>query len=465
MSDETLESPAGLSLDSIFQRINEHEQKNELDAAEQVLSNHFGAHPAHPHAIHLSGVLAYRRGRLDEARQRMEQSLLSAPKSALYLRNLCEVYRLLGRNDDALAVGQRAIAADPKDVVALSNLSTLHYDRGETRESLACADAALTIAPNLAGAHFERAKALLADGRLIEGWEAYEWRFRLPGVTPPIPPESDKPQWDGRPLGDAPLLLVADQGFGDVIQFSRYIPWVTERCRDVVIACGPELAGVLRQFPGVRAVVTRWEDVGPFACYCPLSGLPRLHGTRVDNVPARSPYLRADPEAVARWRVRLDVLVPRGYRRVAIAWAGRTTHKNDYTRSVQLSGFAPLAASGQVALISLQRERATSQIGDYFDNAPLLNLGPSLNDFADTMALLEVVDLVICVDTALGHLAGALGRPTWLLLAHATDWRWMLKRTDTPWYPKHRLFRQPAPGAWGQVFDEIASELRRMPAS
>jgi tetratricopeptide (TPR) repeat protein len=457
----TAQVPA-VDLESVFRKVNEHEQKGELDAAEGLLRSTFGVNPTHVHAIHMSGILAFRRGRAEEARQRMERSMLIAPKVPLYPRNLCEVYRSLGRYDDALAAGNRAVTLAPNDPVAHVNLAIVHYDRGEPDHVIACADRALSLAPDSAAAHFERAKGLLVSGRLADGWEEYEWRFRLPGAGTLIP-HNDKPQWDGRALGDTPLVLVADQGFGDVIQFSRYIPWVVERCSNVVIAAGLEVRPLMQKFSGVRAVVSRWEDAGAFACYCPLSGLPRLHGTRLETIPAEIPYLRSDPVRAANWRTRLDALLPAGYRRVAISWAGRRSHKNDRTRSVRLESFAPLAALEKTALISLQKGTATTEVGAYLGMAPLLNLGPDLHDFEDTAAVLDAVDLLVCVDTAVGHLAGALGRPAWLALADATDWRWLTKREDSPWYPKHRLFRQDAPGAWGPVFDRIAGEIRSMP--
>jgi hypothetical protein len=218
---------------------------------------------------------------------------------------------------------------------------------------------------------------------------------------------------------------------------------------------------LLAQFPQLEALHVRWEDVPNWAAYVPLSGLPRLAGTRIDSIPATCPYLRADPDLATSWSARLDRLLPPGYRRVGLAWAGRPAHNNDRNRSAALAALSPLAEVPRTALIALQKGPAAAEVGAYLGRAPLLNLGPELHDFRDTAAVLECLDVVVCVDTAVGHLAGALGRPAWLLLAHAPDWRWMTEREDTPWYPSLRLFRQSAPRDWEEPAGRVARELER----
>lgn len=190
-----------------------------------------------------------------------------------------------------------------------------------------------------------------------------------------------------------------------------------------------------------------------------MSGLPALHGTRPDNVLGGAPYLRADPARAAMWKERLDRLAPAAWGRVGIVWAGRAAHNNDRSRSTSLAAFAPLASVPGVTLVSLQKGPAASQAGHYFGAAPLLNLGAEIVDFDDTMAILETLDLLVTVDTAVGHLAGAMGRPAFILLAYAPDWRWMLHRSDTPWYPSVRLFRQTRPGVWDDVMANAAADV------
>jgi|GEM_PF-287098 len=435
-----------------------HEQAGRFGPAEEILARVLAAEPDHPHANHLQGIVAYRLGRIAEARARMERSIALAPEVALYPRNLCEVYRAAGLYDEALATGRRAVELAPEDPLALTNLGIIHASRLELDAALATADRALALNPEQANAHFLRAETLLLTGDFAAGWEEYEWRHKL-ASTPRLLPETERPHWDGRPLPEGTLLLIADQGFGDVIQFARYIPWAAERARDIVVASSAEMRPILAQFPAVRRIFDRWEECGDFAAYCPLSGLPRLATTRLESIPAPIPYLRADPALAATWRTRLADLLPPGYRRVGLAWAGRASHNNDRYRSTRLARLGALGEIPGIALVSLQKGEAAAEVGAYLGAAPLLSLGPELKNFADTMAVLENLDLLITVDTAVGHLAGAMGRPAWLMLAYAPDWRWQLGRAETPWYPGMRLFRQNAGRAWETLAGDIARAL------
>jgi Tfp pilus assembly protein PilF len=435
-----------------------HEQAGRLNEAEQALGQALALAPEHAGALHLLGVVSFRLGRIDEAAALMERSIAAAPETALYHRNICEVYRTLGRYDDALAAGHRAVGLTPSDPHCYHNLGVLHYHRLELDEAIRCAERAVALDPDFAGAHFGIAEASLLRGDFRRGWDEYEWRFRL-GNAPKLLPPTDRPQWDGRPLPSDRLLLIADQGYGDVIQFARYVPWAARHCPDIAIACSAEIRPVVVQQPGIGATFDHWENQPDFVAYCALSGLPRLAGTTLETIPASVPYLRADPQKVAAWSDRLSGLVPRGYRRVGVAWAGRPTHVNDRNRSIALTAFAPIAELPRLALISLQKGPAQAQTGSYWGRAPLVNLGPEITDFADTMAILEALDLVVTIDTAVGHLAGAMGRPVWLMLPFAPDWRWLLNRTDSPWYPTARLFRQPAPRQWDPVVADITRRL------
>ena len=273
-------------------------------------------------------------------------------------------------------------------------------------------------------------------------------------------PPTDKPQWDGKAL-DGTLLVVADQGFGDAIQFMRYLPWVAERCPHLALATSPEVAPLLRQVAPDATLFTRWADCPPYDARITLSGLPRLHGTRLDSIPWPGPYLRADPDRARQWAGRLDALLPPGYARVGIVWAGRPTHSNDRNRSLALPVVQALGRVPGVALVGLQKGPAAAEAGQWFVRAPFAALGPELDSFGDTMAVLEGLDLLVAVDTSVAHLAGALGRPVWLLLPYAPDWRWLLGRADTPWYPGHRLLRQGRDRSWAPVADRVAQDLAR----
>jgi hypothetical protein len=437
---------------------NEHEQQGRLDEAKSILDGILVEAPQHPGALHQQGIVAFRRGNMTEAAALMECSIALAPGSALFHRNMCEVYRALGRNDEALAAGHRAVALDPADPHCHHNLGVVHYDRHDLDEAIRCAERGLAVDPDFAGGHFSIAEASLLRGDFARGWAEYEWRSRLVGVAPLLPP-SDRPQWDGAPLGRGrTLLLIADQGYGDVIQFARYIPWAAARCPDIAIACSAELQPIVAQLPGIGIIFDHWSRAPDFTAFCPLSSLPRLAGTRLETIPAGIPYLRAGEAKFGGWAERLWTLLPHGYRRIGIAWAGRPTHRNDLRRSTRLTTFAPLAALPEVALVSLQKGPAQAEIGRYWGRAPLLNLGPEIRDFADTMAIIKCLELVVTVDTSVAHLAGAMGKPVWIMLPFAPDWRWLLDRSDSPWYPTARLFRQSADRSWQPVIAAIAAE-------
>ncbi|HJU15191.1 MAG TPA: tetratricopeptide repeat-containing glycosyltransferase family protein [Stellaceae bacterium] len=442
----------------LIARATEHEQAGRLEAAESTLAELLALMPDHAGGLHLSGIVAFKLGRPAEAARRMERSIARAGATGLYHRNLCEVYRILGRYDEALAAGRRAVRLSPEDPHAHNNLGVTHYHRLELDAAIACAGRALALDPDFASAHFGMAEALLLRGDFAPGWDHYEWRFKLANV-PRLMPPTDRPQWDGAPLARGTLLLIADQGYGDVIQFARYIPWAAARCPDIALACSTEIQPIVTQQPGGGKVFARWDQRPDFAAFCPLSGLPRLAGTRLATIPADIPYLRADPRKGALWAERIAALAPRGYRRIGLVWAGRPTHNNDRNRSIALAALAPLAQLPRTALIALQKGAAQAQIGTYWGRAPLVNLGPEIADYADTMAVLDSLDLVVTVDTSVAHLAGAMGKPVWILLPFAPDWRWLLQREDSPWYPTARLFRQLAPGRWAPVIGAVAAEL------
>jgi len=442
----------------LMQLATEHEQAGRLAEAEAVLRGVIAEAGDHPPALHLMGIVAFRMDRFGEAVRLMERSLALAPTEPVYYRNICEVYRVLGRFDEALVAGRRAAALAPDDLHCHHNLGVLHYHRLELDAAIASGERAIALGADFAGGHFGIAEASLLRGDFARGWEEYEWRFKLANAPQLLPP-TERPQWDGSPLGDGTLLLIADQGYGDVIQFARYIPWAAARCAKLAIACSGELHPVIEQQAGEGLLFDHWERAPEFRAYCPLSGLPRLAGTRLDTIPAEIPYVRADPAKSAVWAERLSGLVPRGYRRIGIVWAGRPTHHNDRNRSTTLATFAPLAEIPGIALVSLQKGAAQAQIGGYWGRAPLVNLGPELRDFGDTMAVLECLERVVAVDTSVVHLAGAMGKAASVMLPYAPDWRWLLDRTDSPWYPTLRLFRQGPDRSWEAVVGAIVKEI------
>ena len=449
----------------VFTVAHEYIEAGRLDAAERMIGHVLAVLPNQPEALHTKGLILFKRGRVPEAAALMERSIQTGGGGkATHYRNLSEVYRVQCRLDEALAAARRAITLDPADPLGPFNLAMILFDRMEVDACIAAARHALDLRGNLPQAHMKLGQALLLKGDLEPGWQHYEWRYQIPGAQA-LMPKTDRPQWDGRELGAGErLLLVGDQGFGDVVMFARYIPWVVTRAKEVTIACSAEMQPTLaRMFPEVH-LVTRWDQIPPFACYCPFSGLPRLQGTRLESIPAATSYLQADPERVAQWRVRLDALVPAGLKRVAIAWAGRPTHNNDINRTIRLDQMAPLFEVPGVAFLAVQKGPAVAQIADYQGAAPLIGLDADIKDFEDTIAILSLVDLLVSVDTSVVHFAGALGRPAWAMIPFAPDWRWLMGREDSPWYPSVRLFRHPAPRRWDLVLPQVAEALRAFAA-
>jgi hypothetical protein len=431
------------------------ENDKDFAFADRLLERALSVAPDQADALHLSGIVAFRLGRRDEALIKIERAIERGVDIRLYLRNISEVYRALGRFDDALNAALRASAMAPDDPVCLHNLAVIQYHRLELDDCIASAEKALQINAFQPGPHFQLAEAYLLRGEWERGWDEYQWRFDLPGNLPLMPPTT-QPRWDGTPFDDGTLLLIADQGFGDVIQFSRYIPWAAERCPNIAVATAAEMIPLLRQIYPAAQLFSEWRAAPPFRAFRALSGLPALHGTRPDFVLGEKPYLRADPVRAAVWKERLGRLTPTGRRRIGIVWAGRPTHNNDRWRSAKLADFAPLAAMPGVALISLQKGPAAAQAGEYFGAAPLVNLGAEIGDYEDTMAILESLDLLVTVDTSVCHVAGAMDCKTLVLLARAPDWRWLLERTDTPWYPSLTLVRQTTTGVWSDAMQRAA---------
>jgi Tfp pilus assembly protein PilF len=446
-----------IPLSEALEKLSKLEQDNKLVEADDLAARMLAAMPEHPHILHLAGIVAYRNGRTAEAIERMEKSQLLAPEVALYPRNMCEVYRGAGRLEDAVRAGRRAIELAPKDSRAYFNLALILYEKLDLEESVRVADEAIALDPEYPEAHFEKAEALLLAGKMKEGWESYEWRFKLKQAEGMLP-KTDKPQWDGQPLPPGRLLIIGDQGFGDCIQFGRLIPWAALLCPEPIVAASGELTPILKQIPGIGKFVTKWEDTGDYDAFIPLSGLPRLAGIGTDNVPPAG-YLAPPQHLVEEWREKLDLLCPKGKKRIALVWAGRPTHKNDKKRTLKLKQFAPLFARDDICIVTVQKGDQISQAGGYYGRAPLINLGPEINDFLDTMAILKNVHRLVTIDTSVAHIAGAIGAPASLVLPKAPDWRWLLDREDTPWYPSIKLFRQQVAYDWSGVIERVAAEL------
>lgn len=353
----------------------------------------------------------------------------------------------LGRLDDAIASYRRAIELSAAYADAYTNLGVTLYANGNSTGAVEACEKAVALRPDFAKAHSNLALILLGTGDFARGWVEHEWRWRC---NPNFKPRAfGQARWEGDALAGRTILLHAEQGFGDTMQFVRFAPMVVERGGRVIVECRGELAGLLREsMDGVR-VIARGETLPAFDLHCPLMSLPLALGVTLDSIP-RSPYLKASPERVDRW---VRAIGPRDRCRVGLVWAGRPTHTNDRNRSMRGADLAGLISTKGVAFHSLQCGRAAHELSGAEDHSG------SLTDFAETAALIANLDLVISVDTAVTHLAGAMGKPVWLMLPYAAEWRWMLKRADSPWYPSARLFRQRRWGDWRGVVDEVTGAL------
>jgi tetratricopeptide (TPR) repeat protein len=396
------------------------------------------------------------RGELDKAVDCYRRALALAPDLAEAHLNLANTLSDKGQLDNAIASYERSLSLKPGLVQAHVNLGIAWRDKCQLDKAIACYQRALELSPDSVDVHVKLAHALLAAGRLEEGWSQYEWRWKSQALQPRG--QLSRPMWDGAFRRDDTILLTTDQGFGDAIQFIRYAPLVADRCKRVLLQCPAELMPLLDGVPGLSQLIPQTSPPPPFDVHCPLLRLPGLFATTLDSIPNRVPYLSPDPARAAAWAARL---ANDRRRRIGLVWSGNPAHKNDHNRSIPLAALAPLANVPGILLVSLQKSPASQQAVAPPPQIQLLDCTADLHDFADTAALVANLDLVISVDTAIVHLAGALAKPVWTLLPFCPDWRWLLDRCDSPWYPTMRLFRQPAIGDWTSVVQLLAAELAK----
>lgn len=393
-------------------------------------------------------------GRIAAAEESLKKSIELDPGYAEAYDNLGLLCLREGRFVEAEANFRRTLALKPGSAAALNNLGVCYRDQGMLEKAVECYDRAFALAPEYGETRWNRAIAWLLAGDLERGWPEYEWRWKRSDFAA-IKPEFPLPAWDGGPLAGRTIFVSSEQGIGDTIQFVRYAPVLADRGARVLFGCQPELLTVLAGVRGIAALVPIGGAIPPFDTYASLLSVPGLCRTTLATIPAEVPYIRAEPERVGRWAERLRPLTGL---RVGIAWRGNPKHLNDHNRSCPARFFRPLLAVPGVSAVSLQKEATAGEIQEL---AGALDLAPELADFADTAAAIENLDLVIAVDTAAVHLAGALAKPVWVLLAYAPDWRWMLAREDGPWYPSARLFRQAKPRDWPELMARVAVELAR----
>jgi tetratricopeptide (TPR) repeat protein len=494
-------------------------QSGDLDAAQAAYHAILAAEPGHADTIGLLGVLAHQRGRPDAALDLIDRALGLRPDLSHLHAHRCVALCALGRLDEALAtivtaesqgldpqhclvtranilcdlrryaegaaLYEQALAANPDLIPARMNLGMARWRHGDLAQAEAVFQAALQDHPELVDAHYglglvHRARNDLVAANLAQrnavainpdhapaqlelgemdllagyfesGFAGYEWRHHLPHAAGLLP-RFDVPAWDGAPLEGAGLFVYVEQGYGDCIQFARFLPQAAALGARIVLGVSAPLARLFQGLAGVERLVTDWNQAAPYQFHAPISSLARLLGVNGPQAIPTAPYLTADPIATARF----GALIGAGDGpAVGLVWTGRPDNPNDARRSIDPALLEPLTRCG-ARLFALQKDLAPPP------NLGCVDLGSLLTDFAEVAAAISALDLVITVDTAAAHLAGALGKPVWILLPFAPDWRWRLDRADSDWYPSARLFRQEAPGDWAGVIATVADQLGRL---
>ncbi|HVG03487.1 MAG TPA: tetratricopeptide repeat protein [Burkholderiaceae bacterium] len=421
-----------------------------LDKADSLLRAVLTDMPDCTEALEGLALVATKKGAYPRALHALERLIAIHPQLAEAHYGKGCVLGMMGRFDDELAAYQSAIALQPNFAQAYVNMGVALRDLHRFDEALQQFASAIDIDPNYAAARTNRAQTNLLLGHFSAGWSEYEWRWLDGGTPHGFDPQK---QWTGeQPIAGKTVLAHAEQGMGDTLQFVRYVEQLAREGARVVLRVQSALLPLLREYPGTAQVIGENDAVPDFDWHCPLLSLPLAFKTDATNIPAAIPYLSADPQQIAHWREIVGGATRRP--RVGIAWAGLRTPSEHGNRSMRLAELAPLLATN-AHFVSLQKDvpHVDRPLLRKLDS--LLDVSHRLRTFADTAALISQLDLVISVDTSVAHLAGGLGAPVWIALLFTPDWRWQMKRTDSPWYPHARLFRQSVRGDWKDVIDRL----------
>ena len=425
--------------------------RGRLAAAAAAYRRAIAIRPAYPEARNNLGAVLFDMGHVEDAIAEYRHALELDADFVDALNNLGNALQRQGRLDEAETILGRAVADAPDRVELRLNLGSLLQAEGRMEEAMACYDRVVAMRPDWVEGRLKRAMALLGEGRFAAGWRDYEWRWRSAADGA----RANVPRWTGEPLDGRRILLRGEQGFGDTIQFARYVPLAAAKGGSVVVECERSLSRLLSSLDGAEAVSVVGETGPRSAVEAPLMSLPALFGTTLETIPGTVPYLSADAGRADAWTERLAGAA--GFK-VGLAWAGNPRHANDHNRSLAAAELAPLLATVGVSFYGLQvGERSLDAAA--LASGPFRDLSPFIRDFADTAAIVANLDLVISVDSAVAHLAGALARPVWILLPFDAEWRWLRDRDDSPWYPTARLFRQTAPGDWTGLIGRVGRAL------
>jgi Flp pilus assembly protein TadD len=450
-------APAQPFPDALFRQAVTLHQAGALPAAEAAYRTVLAASPRHAATMTLLATVMAQRGQTEEAVRLFDTSLKLDRNQETALFNRGNALFALQRHAEALASYNRAVALWPSHTPLLNNRGNALFALGRKLEALASLDCVAALAPDHAEAQFTRALLRLRLGDYAEGWRLAEWRWLAPGA----PPRRNfaPPLWLGEEdIAGKTLLLHAEQGFGDTIQYCRYAPLAAARGAHVVLEAQRPLLPALARLEGVAQLVAAGDALPPFERHCPMMSLPLAFRTRLDSVPRDVAYLQASQETVRLWAERLG---PRGVPRIGLVWAGSPMNTINDQRSVGLSALLPLLGCG-AEVIALQKDLTPADRALLAATPGLRNLGDDLMDFGDTAAVVHLLDLVVTVDTAVAHLAGAMGRPVWVLLSPAADWRWLVGDADAPWYPTARLFRWDSARGWPGVVAKVKAALTEL---
>ena len=405
------------------------------------------------------GVILAKDEESELALHHFDASLYYRPKYTDASINRARLLQEFGRIDEAVEQLQSSLDDEPSNANLHVELGYALMRHGDFEEAVSHYELACQLGPQHAEAHWNLAMTMLTLGDFQSGWKEYEWRWKCSAFAP-FAPAYDWPKWDGSPLDGKTVLLHAEQGFGDTIQFIRFASLLKAQNSEVVFHCQPKVKRLFSKYEGIDRWVSVGEPTPPCDVHTSLLSLPGNFGTTLETLPATVPYLHAEEPLVEHWRKELDAI--KGFK-VGIAWQGSTGYQYDGQRSFPLSCFEPLAKIVGVRLISLQKGAGMEQISANSDRFEVFEFGSRLDlgedAFVDTAAVISSLDLVIGCDSSVVHLAGALGAPVWLPLAKVADWRWLLHREDSPWYPTMQLFRQSIMGDWGSVFGRISNSL------
>ncbi len=446
------------SADALVRDAMSAHQRGDFDLAESRYREALALAPSHAVATHYLGVIMMQRQRLDEALPLLERAARGVPHEPEFHNNLGLALAAADRPAEAIEAFRRALALKPTHAIASNNLGLALQALNQLPDAIAAFRAALALAPEFAQARWNLALALLANADFAEGWPAYDTRLTLRELGAGTPRDA-APRWEGVARRGATLLLAAEQGLGDAIQFARFASTLADRGMRVMLRAPQPLVRLLASIHGVDRTLGAGDVAPAHDAWLPLLSVAGALGIDAASIPRDVPYLHADSERRAR-AARLVASRP-GRLRVGLAWTGNREHVNDRRRSVPLATLATLFDVPDIAWFSLQKGDAALDVATLAAANAMMPL-PIDADFDDTAALVSELDVIISVDTSIAHLAGALARPTWLMLPFAADWRWGVARGDSPWYPTMRLFRQPAVGDWASVVRIVAGSLRAL---